>query len=655
MVVVLKKRVQKRIALTISLFLILIIGLVGRLVWIQFIQGGQLTEKAQSQVHDSKALQSPRGTIFDRNGKELAVSILTKSLFIDPYEVKDPQFIANSLGPIIGMKPEEILEKINYGGRFVWVKRMLEPEVVSKVIAFRKENKLNCLGFEDESKRYYPNNTLAAQVLGFVGTDDIGLDGIELMEDDVIRGSADNRKIATDAYGSPIFNSIFSFTARKNHKDVYLTLDNNIQFIVEKAMDKAILETRAQSMTVIVMNPQTGEVLAMANRPTYNPNEFYKFNQEQMKNRAVSSIYEPGSTFKAMVAAAGLQEDLVHPNDVLVDQGYIQVADRRIKNWSGDSYGSVSFIEIIKKSINTGFVQVGMRLGAERLINYAKAFGFGKATGVGLPGEESGLLFNPKDMTPPDVATMSIGQSIAVTPLQLITAMSGIANKGQLLKPHIIKEIKNEDDSVFKQFQAESVNQVITTEKAQELTMMLEKVVSEGGGKLAAVKGYRIAGKTGTAEKLNDNGIGYKAGHYIASFCGFAPVENPQLAVLVVLDDPDGKYYGGEIAAPIAGGIFEQVLRYLNIKPTYVVDVQPTNSGVGFTSQVAVSSNINVPEGKVLVPELQGKSIRMVSDEFNSLGLVLITQGNGVAKKQSIMPNTIVDKGTQITVEFGIN
>ena len=215
MVVVLKKRVQKRIALTISLFLILIIGLVGRLVWIQFIQGGQLTEKAQSQVHDSKALQSPRGTIFDRNGKELAVSILTKSLFIDPYEVKDPQFIANSLGPIIGMKPEEILEKINYGGRFVWVKRMLEPEVVSKVIAFRKENKLNCLGFEDESKRYYPNNTLAAQVLGFVGTDDIGLDGIELMEDDVIRGSADNRKIATDAYGSPIFNSIFFIYSQK--------------------------------------------------------------------------------------------------------------------------------------------------------------------------------------------------------------------------------------------------------------------------------------------------------------------------------------------------------------------------------------------------------------------------------------------------------
>lgn len=228
MVVVLKKKVQKRIAVTISLFLILVIGLIARIFWIQFIQGSKLSEIAQSQVHDSKALQSPRGTIYDRNGKELAVSILTKSLFIDPYEVKDPEFIANGLGPILGMNPAEILEKINYGGRFVWVKRMLEPEVVAKVIAFRKDNKLNCLGFEDESKRYYPNNTLAAQVLGFVGTDDIGLDGIELMADDVIRGSADNKKIATDAYGSPILNSIFSFTARKHHKDVYLTLDNNI-------------------------------------------------------------------------------------------------------------------------------------------------------------------------------------------------------------------------------------------------------------------------------------------------------------------------------------------------------------------------------------------------------------------------------------------
>ena len=259
-------------------------------------------------------------------------------------------------------------------------------------------------------------------------------------------------------------------------------------------------------------------------------------------------------------------------------------------------------------------------------------------------------------MTPPDVATMSIGQSIAVTPLQLITAMSSIANKGQLLKPHIIKEIKNEDDSIFKQLSVENVNQAITSEKAQELTMMLEKVVSEGGGKLAAVKGYRIAGKTGTAEKLNDNGVGYKAGHYIASFCGFAPVENPQVAVLVVLDDPDGKYYGGEIAAPIAGGIFEQVLRYLNIKPTYVVDVQPTNSGRDLNSQIANNTyNIVVPEGKVLMPNLQGKSIRMVSDELSSLGLVLITQGNGVAKKQSVLPNVVVDKGTQITVEFDIN
>lgn len=654
MVVVLKKKVQKRIAVTISLFLILVIGLIARIFWIQFIQGSKLSEIAQSQVHDSKALQSPRGTIYDRNGKELAVSILTKSLFIDPYEVKDPEFIANGLGPILGMNPTEILEKINYGGRFVWVKRMLEPEVVAKVIAFRKDNKLNCLGFEDESKRYYPNNTLAAQVLGFVGTDDIGLDGIELMADDVIRGSADNKKIATDAYGSPILNSIFSFTARKNHKDVYLTLDNNIQFIVEQAMDKAIMETKAHAMTVIVMNPQTGEVLAMANRPTYNPNEFYKFSQEQMKNRAVSSIYEPGSTFKAMVAAAGLQEELIHPNDILVDQGYIQVADRRIKNWSGDSYGSVSFTEVIKKSINTGFVQIGMRLGSEKLINYAKAFGFGKATGLGLPGEENGLLFEPKDMTTPDVATMSIGQSIAVTPMQLITAMSGIANKGQLLKPHIIKEIKNEDNSIFQEFAVQGVNQVITAEKAQELTMMLEKVVSDGGGKLAAVKGYRIAGKTGTAEKLNDNGIGYKAGHYIASFCGFAPVENPQVAVLVVLDDPDGKYYGGEIAAPIAGGIFEQVLRYLNIKPAYVVDIQPTNSG-GNVAMPSPPVTINGPEGKVVVPNLQGKSIRMVSTELSNLGLVLIPNGNGVAQKQNIMPNSIVDKGTYIVVDFAAN
>ncbi|MDD4599569.1 Stage V sporulation protein D [bioreactor metagenome] len=649
------KGLRKRIAIFITIVIVAVFMLAGRLAWIQFVQGEQLSEKARGQVQDQRGLLSPRGTIFDRNGREMAVSFLAKSLYVDPEEAKtnqrDSSEIANLLAPVLTMEASEIQKKLVEDGRFVWIKRTLDPDVSDKIAAIIKDHSLKGFAFIEESKRYYPNETLAAQVLGFVGTDDVGLDGLEMALDGTIKGSLAKHVVDTDSRGIPIFQSVFTFAPPKQGKNVYLTLDATIQFIVEDCLDKAMTSTRSAGATVIVMNPRTGDVLAMANRPTFNPNSFYKYSSDNWRNRAVASLYEPGSTFKSIVAAAALQEGLVQPNDRFVDTGYVEVSGRRIKNWSGDSYGSVTFIDVMKNSINTGFVHLSMRLGATRLTNYTRAFGFGEATNIELPGEGLGILFKPENMRESDLATMSIGQSIAVTPLQLATAMAAIANDGVLLRPHIIKEIQNEDGSIYSASSTQVVRQVISLDTSRTLTEMLEKVVSEGGAKRAAVKGYRIAGKTGTAEKPREDGRGYYAGRYIASFVGFAPVENPQIVVLVVLDDPNGAYYGGEIAAPVAGEIFAKVLRYLNVHPLEAQPILPKPTYKTAAPVVAPPTK-PVPAGKVIVPDLRGKTLRQAGELLSKAGLGMIPEGSGIAASQSIQPNTVVDVASEVRVYF---
>lgn len=646
--------VQKRITFFLFILMIASALLTGRMVWVQLVQGKQLTAKAQSQLQDKKALQSPRGTIYDRNGRELAISSLSKSLYANPKQLsKDAGTIANALAPLIGMKVAEVKERLAADASFIWIKRTLEKEEADRVIALIKEQQLKGLEFVEESKRYYPNDVLAAHVLGFVGTDDAGLDGIEMILDKTIKGELMQQIVETDSYGTPIFKSIFTFIPRKEGKSVLLTLDSTIQFIVEQSLDQAMARTKARGATAIVMNPKTGEILAMASRPTYNPNKFFAYSTSEFKNRAVSIIYEPGSTFKAVVAAAALQEGVVNPQDRFQDNGFVEVSGRRIKNWDGGSYGNISFTEIIKSSINTGFVQVGMRLGAARLNDYARSFGFGKPTDVELPGEEEGLLFETAAMRESDLATMSIGQSIAVTPLQLLTAVSAIANDGVLLKPHIIKEIRNPDGSVASATPTQPVRQVISLDTSKSLIGMLEKVVAEGGGKKAAVKGYRFAGKTGTAEKLRSGG-GYEDGKYIASFVGFGPVEDAQLAALIIIDDPSGgSYYGGEIAAPVFSEIMTKVMRYLNVKPLPGSEWTPPVKGPETTQPLATANPAVVaPAGKVVVPPLQGKSIRETVDMLNKLGLACKPVGTGVAVRQSIAPNTVVSSSTEVTVWF---
>lgn len=668
--------VQKR---TIRLVMVLLafMGLVVfRYAWLQLVQGSELAERMRFQVGHDYSVQSPRGAIIDRNGRELAVSTMTKSLFVDPNHVEDAEKLAKDLAPLVGKTEKDILDDIAVGGGFVWVKRRLEQSEYEAIrLLIREKGYAVCLGFRDEAKRYYPNDVLAANVLGFVGTDDKGLDGIEQALDRYIKGEVTESFIYADMQERPILESIFTQHGYQGDrcKTIQLTIDSAIQFIVEQELDRAMAESDPVAITCIAMNPRTGEVLAMASRPSYNPNRFWDYNQEIWKNRAVSYVYEPGSTFKAVVAGALLQEGIVAPNQVFVDPGHVTFSGKEIQNWNGESFGTVTFADVVKQSLNTGFAIFGYELGAEKLSEYARVFGFGEPTGIELPGEEAGILYEPQDMVDSDIATMSIGQSIAVTPLQLITAFCAIANDGILLKPHIVKMIKNANGTTYSETHVEEVRRTLDSATDKTLVGLLEQVVATGGGGKASVRGYRIAGKTGTAQKVSEYGWGYSEGKYIASFCGFAPVENPQIALLVVIDEPLGTFYGGQIAAPVAGRIFSQVFRYLRIEPSDAplgLDADELGADVGegdasihgvqpktTAPPPAPEPQVETPQEQLApesarVPNFYGKSIREAARLANEAGISFSAEGSGFAVSQSIGAGEIVNKGTAVKVQF---
>ena len=658
-----RSTVQGRIGYVALVMIGVLVILVFRYAYLQIVQGDALAQRMRDQSGYEFRIQSLRGAILDRGGKELAVSSMTKSLFVDPnhvYDTHNPEEIASDIAPLIGLTEQDILDDIARGSGFVWVKRRLEHteyEAVRAVI--REKGYSDCLGFQNEAKRYYPNDALAANVIGFVGTDDEGLDGVEQALDPLLKGEVREERLTVDGQRRPILDSIFA--GRRVYgsdycKTVSLTIDSTIQFMVEQELDRAMAENNPDSITAIVMDPKTGEILAMASRPSYNPNRFWEYPQENWKNRAVAFIYEPGSTFKAVIAGAALQEAIVTPNQVFFDPGYVMVSGRRIQNWSNESYGAVTFTDIVKKSLNTGFAQVGLSLGAEKMMHYTRVFGFGERTGIDLPGEEEGILFSADDMRDSDIATTAIGQSIAVTPLQLVTAMAAIANGGTLMHPYIVREIRNPDGSVYEERTPREIRRVLEPTVDRTLIGLLEQVVASGGGMKAGVKGYRIAGKTGTAQKIRRETAGYLEGHYIASFCGFAPVEDPIFTVLVMIDDPrGGDFYGGQIAAPVASRIFTQLLRYAHVEPssnTFAETTSETEKGRSDDEEKRMEAAATPPEGKAVVPDFTGLSLREAARLAELRGLTFESEGTGAAVSQSLSVNDIVDQGERVKVYF---
>ena len=665
---------KQRYALLCSIIFLIFASVVVRLVWLQLWSAERFTKLAEQQITADVTSKNPRGKILDRDGEELAVSIMTKSLYVDPFEMvdtlkskkqKEPlrdvkRLGADLLAPVLKMDAAELYELFCSEGRFLWVKRTMEPKEAEEVKKIIKDHKLPGLHFLEESKRYYTKKGAAAHVLGFVGTDDIGWSGIEYSLNDILTGAESRHSAMFNALGGQMLDQDSKSQKKENVFNVYLTLDSKMQYVLEDAMEDAIKRTKAKGAAAIIMDPYSGEILGMSSRPTYDPNNYGNYKPEVWSNKTISMIYEPGSVFKPIVACMGMAEQIVTPNSMFQDDGKIQVADRTIHNWDWKwefkGKGNISLNEVIKNSVNTGMVQLGMELGAHRLTNYSKLFGFGEPTGIELPGEESGILYKAEDMYKPDVATMAIGQGIAVTPIQMLRAICSIANGGELVQPYIIKKVVAPNGDVVREGQKKVIRQVISKDTASKMRDMMEQVVADGGGQSAAIKGYRIAGKTGTAEKLAEKG-GYEKDKYIASFVGFVPADKPKYAMIVMIDDPQGAFYGSQVAAPIFRDTLQQILVAKGIQPISDEGL-PSFEQLEQAEAKMVQSEGKIPQltilpdGKIKLPDFRGVDMRRAAGIIRQGRLRLKPHGSGFAYKQEPKAGTVVDEGRVVEIWF---
>ena len=646
---------------------------VGRYAWLQLVRGEELRKRSYDMATNKIVSQHPRGKIVDRDGAELAVSIMTGSLYADPEDMVDKlattknlsnrrdvrKLAAQLLAPVLKISEAKLLEKFSVPeSRFQWIKRSLEPKEEQAVRKIIRENRLPGLHFEMESKRYYTKKKMAAQVLGFVGIDDKGGAGIELQLDKELKGRKTSQLQTFNSRQDRIYDEFVKDPVEVKLPTVYLTLDSHMQYVVEAAVDNAMLEYNAAGAAAIIMDPYTGEILAMASRPTFDPNNIDDYSSESWNNKGVSFIYEPGSVFKPIVGCIGMTNGVVGPNTGFYDSGHITVADRVFRNWDGEGLGNISFTDVIKFSNNVGMIKLGQMIGKKSMVEGAKNFGFGNDTGVDLPGEESGILY-AKDMWDPDLASFSIGQGIAVTPLQELRAICAIANGGELVKPYMIKKIVDADGNVIREGKKEVVRNVITENVSSQMRMMMEKVVSEGGGKKAAIKGYRIAGKTGTAEKLDPNG-GYTPGKYIASFVGFVPADKPKYAMLVMVDTPKGSlFYGSQVSAPIFRDVLQQILVLKGIQPSSREGLPSLEEMDKLSAKLRSKQKVKplpkletLANGKIKLPAFKGVDIRKATEILEAGKLRLRPYGEGEAYQQKPLPGTEVDPNTTVEIWF---
>ena len=471
--------------------------------------------------------------------------------------------------------------------------------------------------------------------------------------DDDIRGDTQKLRLTTDSNNVPIFDSALEKVLPDKEKSVRLTIDSTIQYIAEKGLDDIMKNNKPEGAAIIIMNPKTGEILAMASRPNFDPNDYGKANKEAYKNRAVVNLYEPGSTFKPLMASAALDAGTWTESKTYKDVGYVQVDDRVISNWDDSGMGTVTLKEILKFSINTGMVAIGLNTGGKILTSYAEKYGFGKQTGIELPGEGEGILFNPDEMSNINTATMAIGQGIAVTPLQMVQAFGAVANHGTMMKPFVIKEIDNPDGSVFKKTEPQEVGQPVSAEVSRIISTIMADEINSGGGLNAKIDGYNFCGKTGTAQRLNSEGTGYADGQYIGSFVGFGPLEDPEYVVLIVVDNPSGVYYGAQVAAPVFKSMMTDIVRIKGIRPA---SAAAANATVLKSLPAAVSKAplppVDATGDTVLLPSFIGYDSREVNEWLNAAGLGFIPNGTGLATYQVPAAGTYVDAGSNVTVSF---
>lgn len=601
-----KKRLVVVMVLACSLFLCLI----GRIGYLQLVKGEWLSTKASEQQTREIPIEAKRGTIYDTNMKELAVSVTKYTVWCKPVEVKDAEKTSKELSQIIDEEYEDVYEKINKKNMaLVKVKRWIDDETADKIT----KAGLPGIWVAEDNQRYYPYGNFASYVLGHTSSDSTGVAGIELKYDNVLKGTAGKLIVSTDAAGKEIPQGSEQYYEPTTGNGLVLTIDEVIQHYCEKAAQRAYEKNNAAKVTIIAMEPSTGNILGMVKKPDYDPNKpteaiypYYeelikdcKNNDEKMKayysmwrNPAVSDTYEPGSTFKLITSAAGLEEGVVKPNDKFVCKGSVVVGGTKLKCWrSYNPHGAETFKQGVQNSCNPVFIEVGNRLGVSKLYDYIEGFGLSKKTGIDLPGEALGVMYKEKDVGPVELATISFGQSNSLTPIQLITAVSAIVNDGNLMQPRLVKAYTDNKGNVTEKVEPVKVRQVISEETSKQMREIMQSVVTEGGGKIAYLPGYRLGGKTGTAQKVVNGS--YAQGKYVCSFVGVAPADDPKIAVLAIVDEPMGvPAFGSTTAGPIIKEVMNNSLKYLGVEPKYTDEEKKEN----------------VKE-KVVVPDVRGLTI----------------------------------------------
>jgi cell division protein FtsI (penicillin-binding protein 3) len=531
-----------------------------RLVNLQVLQAAELTARADRQHQKSVTLEGARGTVTDRHGKVLAMNVEVPSIFGVPTSLDSPATAARSLSAVLHLRREDIEKKLRQDKHFVWLARKIEPDQGHRL----EQLSIDGIGMVMEGRRFYPKGPLLSHVLGFVGMDGVGLEGLERRYESQLHGEKRLTILQRDALGRTVFPKGLREQAPSPGQAITLTIDEVIQYIAEKELEEAVDRAHAKSGTIIVMEPQTGAILAMAVSPRFDPNTVASLTADRWRNRALTDTYEPGSTMKVVVAAAALEEKVMMPGSMLFgENGRMTVANTTIHDH--EKLGWMTFAQMIQKSSNIGAAKTGMLLGEQRLYRYLQAFGFGQRTDIDLPGEVAGLLKSPRDWGRRSLASISMGQEVGVTPLQMLSAVSAIANDGVLMKPFIVSEVRDQRGLPVKEVLPQVKRRVVSPATARTLTTMMEGVVTLGTGTKAAVPGFRVAGKTGTAQKVDPRTGAYSSALSIGSFVGFVPADAPRLAMIVVIDEPQGEAWGGVVAAPVFRRVGEQVLTYMGV------------------------------------------------------------------------------------------
>lgn len=719
----------RRIAVLLVFIFLIVVILIGRIGWLQFVQGAELKELASRQQTLNEIISPKRGSIYDTNGKALAISAAVDTVSINPTKIKDEnkEAVARILSTIFELDYETVLSQVKSNSSVVTIAKKVEQDKISLLKTWMSDNKISSgINIDEDTKRYYPYSTLASHIIGFTGTDSQGLYGIEAKWDSVLKGVAGKKVTTADVHNSEISSDASQYVEVENGGDLYLTIDVNIQSIMEKYLEEGVNQASASAGSAIAMDPKTGDILGMATYPSYNLNDPFTLTDEEISaitgadpstlsstektnllyerwaDRNVSSTYEPGSTFKTIMASVALEENYTQ-EEVLNDfncPGSIVVADRTIRCASHQVHGSQTLKQALGNSCNVAFIQLGQRIGFNVLYKYFSAFGLFDKTGIALSGESSSSFFGDSNKGPVELATMSFGQRFEITPLQLVTAVSSIANGGKLMQPRIVKQIvttDSESKAVTTPIDPITVRTVISEETAKKVRNMMEYVVTNGGGKKGAVPGYTIAGKTGTAEGLSKNGSNYIVSS--VSFMAIAPSEDAEIVLLTVLYEPKtSSSFGSTLVAPIVSKMLSEILPYMGIassdsgndtSSTNLVTVPNVTSKTlteaikilknsGFKVSYADTPDANsilvteqVPAGgtslynnstvalytkqnsvrtSVTVPDLTGCTLAQARAILSNLNLNLKYVGNGKVSSQNIAKDTPVEEGSIITV-----